>query len=261
MHASRGPLEPASPHLKSEVDIVCRIAEATLGDRHGIAWRRMREDYSVIRHAHLPGGARLRVLRGERATGRAASCCRTRRGTPATFATKSGKAEFVASPDRGAAGARRSPASCRRCAATTSSTPPSTASTTATAASRAAGGWSSCTPTTSPHLGFTDGDLVDIVTHWADDDSERMRRRSSGSSSYDTPRGSAAAYYPETNPLVPLDSTALEQQHPDLEVGHRQAATRRPWRDGWPRHRQPAFHRRVPQVRAATTPPVLTNII
>ena len=25
---------------------------------------------------------------------------------------------------------------------------------------------------------------------------------------YDTPRGSAAAYYPETNPLVPLDSTA-----------------------------------------------------
>ncbi len=26
--------------------------------------------------------------------------------------------------------------------------------------------------------------------------------------SYDTPRGCAAAYYPETNPLVPLDSTA-----------------------------------------------------
>ena len=26
--------------------------------------------------------------------------------------------------------------------------------------------------------------------------------------SYDQPRGCAAAYYPETNPLVPLDSTA-----------------------------------------------------
>ena len=25
---------------------------------------------------------------------------------------------------------------------------------------------------------------------------------------YDTPRGCAAAYYPEVNPLVPLDSTA-----------------------------------------------------
>ena len=25
---------------------------------------------------------------------------------------------------------------------------------------------------------------------------------------YDQPRGCAAAYYPETNPLVPLDSTA-----------------------------------------------------
>jgi hypothetical protein len=25
---------------------------------------------------------------------------------------------------------------------------------------------------------------------------------------YETPRGTAASYYPETNPLVPLDSTA-----------------------------------------------------
>jgi formate dehydrogenase major subunit len=31
---------------------------------------------------------------------------------------------------------------------------------------------------------------------------------------YQTPRGSAAAYYPETNPLVPLDSTALGSNTP-----------------------------------------------
>ncbi len=31
---------------------------------------------------------------------------------------------------------------------------------------------------------------------------------------YDTPRGSAAAYYPETNPLVPLDSTASGSNSP-----------------------------------------------
>jgi formate dehydrogenase major subunit len=31
---------------------------------------------------------------------------------------------------------------------------------------------------------------------------------------YDQPRGCAAAYYPETNPLVPLDSTALGSNCP-----------------------------------------------
>ena len=33
VHASRGPLAPASPLLRSEVSIVTGIAEATLGDR------------------------------------------------------------------------------------------------------------------------------------------------------------------------------------------------------------------------------------
>ena len=32
--------------------------------------------------------------------------------------------------------------------------------------------------------------------------------------SYQTPRGCAAAYYPETNPLVPLDSTAVGSNTP-----------------------------------------------
>ena len=40
---------------------------------------------------------------------------------------------------------------------------------------------------------------------------------------YDQPRGCAAAYYPETNPLVPLDSTAEGSNTPDLEVGDRAA--------------------------------------
>ena len=31
---------------------------------------------------------------------------------------------------------------------------------------------------------------------------------------YDTPRGNAAAYYPETNPLVPLGSVARESNTP-----------------------------------------------
>ena len=55
-------------------------------------------------------------------------------------------------------------------------------------------------------LGLSDGEHVDLVSEW-EDGSER-RAPSFRVVSYDTPRGCAAAYYPETNPLVPLDSTA-----------------------------------------------------
>jgi anaerobic selenocysteine-containing dehydrogenase len=55
--------------------------------------------------------------------------------------------------------------------------------------------------------GFAAGEVVDLVTHWPGDDRARTAAgfRIVG---YQTPRGCAAAYYPETNPLVPLDSTA-----------------------------------------------------
>ncbi|MGB6183048.1 MAG: FdhF/YdeP family oxidoreductase, partial [Rhodococcus sp. (in: high G+C Gram-positive bacteria)] len=49
VHSSRGPLDPASPHLKSEVEILTRIAEATIGDRYGLDWKGMRDDYRNIR--------------------------------------------------------------------------------------------------------------------------------------------------------------------------------------------------------------------
>lgn len=46
--ASRGVLEPASPHLKPEVEIVCRMAMATLPESK-VAWARYIEDYDLIR--------------------------------------------------------------------------------------------------------------------------------------------------------------------------------------------------------------------
>ena len=49
VHASHGPLKPASKHLRSEVDIVCTMAEAVLGDRHDIPWHEFRADYTAIR--------------------------------------------------------------------------------------------------------------------------------------------------------------------------------------------------------------------
>ncbi|MTV12239.1 MULTISPECIES: FdhF/YdeP family oxidoreductase [Bradyrhizobium] len=46
--ASRGVLSPASPHLLPEVEIVCRIAQAALPNSK-VDWKRYSEDYGLIR--------------------------------------------------------------------------------------------------------------------------------------------------------------------------------------------------------------------
>jgi molybdopterin-dependent oxidoreductase alpha subunit len=53
-------------------------------------------------------------------------------------------------------------------------------------------------------LGYEPGQKVDMISLWADG----RERRVSGFTliAYDIPPGQAAAYYPETNPLVPLES-------------------------------------------------------
>ena len=48
VHASRGKLEPASPHLKSEPAIVAELARAVLGDG-ALNWRAFADDYDLIR--------------------------------------------------------------------------------------------------------------------------------------------------------------------------------------------------------------------
>ncbi|PNS10706.1 CbbBc protein [Mixta theicola] len=80
VHASRGMLKPASPHLKSEPAIVAGLAKATLPNTK-INWDRMIGDYSFIREAieavfpafqdynrrvQQPGGFRLRNAASER---------------------------------------------------------------------------------------------------------------------------------------------------------------------------------------------------
>lgn len=49
VHASQGGLSPASPHLLSEVAIVCKMARATLGPRSSVPWEDFTADYSRIR--------------------------------------------------------------------------------------------------------------------------------------------------------------------------------------------------------------------
>lgn len=90
VHASHGRLAPASPHLLSEPVIVARLAAATLGGRSTVPWLELAADYDRIRariervvpgfenfndRVRQPGGFVLpnsaRELRWETATGRA----------------------------------------------------------------------------------------------------------------------------------------------------------------------------------------------
>ena len=105
VHASRGRSSRRLEHLRSEVDIVCSIAEATLGDRHGLPWADFRADYTEIRQriarvvpgcaaydekVDQPGGFVLpHPPRDSRA-----------------FPTKRGPAVFTCQPDRRARGPR-----------------------------------------------------------------------------------------------------------------------------------------------------------
>lgn len=60
-------------------------------------------------------------------------------------------------------------------------------------------------------LGFASGDLVDLVSEWTDPRTGAFTERRAEEFrlvAYPTPVGCAAAYYPETNVLVPLESTA-----------------------------------------------------
>ena len=58
VHSSRGSLTPPSEELRSEVQIVCELAERVLGDRVPIPWSRWAADYGLIRDriaAAIPG--------------------------------------------------------------------------------------------------------------------------------------------------------------------------------------------------------------
>jgi anaerobic selenocysteine-containing dehydrogenase len=55
-------------------------------------------------------------------------------------------------------------------------------------------------------LGVADGAMVDVVSEFSD--GVERRAENFRVIAYDTPRGCAAAYYPETNVLIALDSVA-----------------------------------------------------
>ncbi len=210
VHASRGPLKPASPYLKSEVDIICSMAEATLGLQGPVPWSDYRSDYSHIRKAisHVVPGCEAY---DEKVNQPGGFVLPHPPRDSRTFPTKVDRAVFSASPMEvvNVPEGRLLLQSMRS---------HDQFNTTIYGLSDRYRGISGGRRVVFMHaddiaaFGFVDGDLVNLVSEWKDGTERTVP--SFRIVEYDTPRGCAAAYYPEVNPLTPLDSTAEGSNQP-----------------------------------------------
>ncbi|MFC5723051.1 FdhF/YdeP family oxidoreductase [Streptomyces gamaensis] len=204
VHASRGRLEPASRALLSEPAIVCRLARRVLGDKSTTPWAEFERDYATIRdriarvvpgfedfnsRVAKPGGFTLpHAPRDER-----------------RFPTATGKANFSADP------VEFPHAPEGRLLLQTLRSHDQYNTTIYGLDDRYRGIKNGrrvvlVHPEDAAALGLADGTYTDLVSEWTDG----SERRAPGFRvvHYPTARGCAAAYYPETNVLVPLDHTA-----------------------------------------------------
>jgi molybdopterin-dependent oxidoreductase alpha subunit len=203
VHASHGRLEPASDTLLSEVAILSRLARRTLGQRVSIPWEEFEADYGTIRDRI----ARV-VPHFEDFNTRVAKPGGFRLPNPvnsATFPTASGKATFTCN----AFEMLHAPEGHLILQSL-----------------RAHDQWNTIPYAMNDRyrgihlarrvvlvnsadldaLGLVDRSQVDLVSVWSD--GVERRAKNFRLVSYPTARGCAAAYYPETNVLVPLDSVA-----------------------------------------------------
>jgi molybdopterin-dependent oxidoreductase alpha subunit len=206
VHASTGRLPPPSPHVRSEPAIVAGIAHAVLGDRHGIDWDGMIANYDRIRDAiegvlpafaefntriREPGGFRLPLPPTER-----------------RWVTPSGRAEFLVFPGVDVDPRLEDPAVLTL---TTLRSHDQYNTTIYGLDDRYRGiiGRRDVIFLNADDLGargLKAGDLVDVAAVPAPGEPPHpgavLRRLTVVT--YDIPRGSAGAYYPEANILIPL---------------------------------------------------------
>jgi molybdopterin-dependent oxidoreductase alpha subunit len=96
VHRSQGQLNPASAQLRSEVAIVCELADAVLGAKSQVPWLSLRDNYDLIRdaiEATIPGFAHFneRVRGGD-------GFVLPNGARDRSFATKTEKAMFTVEP-------------------------------------------------------------------------------------------------------------------------------------------------------------------
>jgi len=204
VHASLGLNPPASEHLKSEPAIVAGLARAVLGERSVVDWDWMIADYDRIREAiedvfpiFQGYNARIRVPGGFHLT----STARER-----IWATPSGKANFLVHPGLGEDPALSDPDALRM---TSMRSHDQYNTTIYSLSDRYRGVFGQrdvvfLNPEEIARRGLEAGDRVDLVA--VTDDGVERRIRGFQLVPYALPAGSCAAYYPETNPLVPLQA-------------------------------------------------------
>ncbi|BDM68023.1 formate dehydrogenase [Streptomyces nigrescens] len=204
VHASRGRLEPAGPHLLSEPAIVARLARRVLGPDSPTPWEEFEKDYATIRDRIarvIPGfdDFNTRVARpGGFALPHAPRDNRR-------FPTATGKANFTAAP------VEYPTVPEGRLLLQTLRSHDQYNTTIYGLDDRYRGIKNGrrvvlLHPDDAHAHGLADGDYTDLVSEWTDG----SERRAPGFRvvHYPTARGCAAAYYPETNVLIPLDHTA-----------------------------------------------------
>ncbi|WP_336658672.1 FdhF/YdeP family oxidoreductase [Leucobacter sp. USHLN153] len=210
VHASHGQVKPISDQMRSEVAIVAGIAHATLGNRHGIDWLSMIDNYDVIRD-HIS-----RVVPGcenynEKTRRRDGFLLPNGPRDERRFDTETGKAritvnelEHVECPPG-------------RLILQTVRSHDQFNTTIYSLNDRYRGVKKGryvifVHPDDLAELGLTDGQTVDIFSEWKDEPDRVLR--GFRVVAYPTARGCAAAYFPEANVLVPLDSTAIGSNTP-----------------------------------------------
>jgi molybdopterin-dependent oxidoreductase alpha subunit len=210
VHISYGMNKPASPNLLSEIAIVARMAHATLGSEK-VDWLAHANDYALIRDGiaqviegfedynerlRHPGGFHLGVASRER-----------------IWKTESGKAQFLVNPISLDTPIHRARARHgeRLMTLMTTRSHDQYNTTIYGLDDRYRGVYGQrrvlfANKEDLAMLGFAAGERVDITSVWDDG----VKRRVDGFLlvEYDIPRGCLGAYYPETNPLVPLESVA-----------------------------------------------------
>jgi molybdopterin-dependent oxidoreductase alpha subunit len=205
---SKGVLKPASSDLRSEPWIVCQMAKTTLGDRSTVDWEAMASDYYRIRDSisRVVKGCedynkRVRVKGG---------FYLPNKPHEGNFPTKSGKAEFKSStlePICLADG---------QFLLTTIRSHNQFNTTIYDYSDRYRGieGERRVVFMNGDDIldhGLGAGQVVDLTSHFRDHD-RRVERFIVVP--YPIPRRCIAAYFPETNPLVPLDSIADKSETP-----------------------------------------------
>jgi molybdopterin-dependent oxidoreductase alpha subunit len=214
VHLSRGSLHPPSDQLRSEVEIVCQLGRRLLGERHPVPWERLAADYDTIRDAIaavVPGCADYNRK------------VRQPDGFPLPhpprdsreFHTSTGKANFAINPLQWV------PVPPGRLVLQTLRSHDQYNTTIYGLDDRYRGVKGGrrvvfVNPADIEALGLTADQRVDLVSEWTDGDGQLQERRAKDFLvvAYSTPVGNAASYYPETNPLVPLDHTADKSNTP-----------------------------------------------